>query len=247
MANWPRFPNAPITEALLDIRAKFPGSLDLQRLASFHETVKDRYPDKREHFSWRSGFQMKPGGTVDVVQPSGGTDGYSFASKDGLQIVQARMNGFTLNRLKPYDTWEVFRDEAKKQWYRFCAITTPEIVPRVALRYINRLQIPLPISDFLDYIRTVPEVAPQLPQGLSSFLMRLVIPALHRNAIAIVTEAMEPPQAKTVPLIFDIDVFEEGAFDVQGTEMWDAYAQLREFKNEIFFGSITEKAAELFK
>jgi len=247
MADWPRFENAPITEALLDIRAKLPSGVDLARLAAFQEAVQDIYPTRRERFSWQGGFQVKPGEPPEVFRPSGGPDGYLFTSKDGKQIVQARLDGFTFNRLKPYDKWDSFRDAARQQWERYLEIATPEIVSRAALRYINRIEIPLPMKDFREYILTTPEIAPKVPQGLAGFFMRLVIPDGRSKSVAIVTQTMEDPQAQVLPLIFDIDVFREAAFDVHGEEMWEALEQLREYKNEIFFNSITERTKELFK
>ena len=81
-------------------------------------------------------------------------------------------------------------------------------VIRLALRYINRIEIPLPMRDFKDYILTVPEIAPGVPQGLERFFMRLIIPSDEAQAVAVVTESMEPvTDNKTVPVIFDIDVY----------------------------------------
>jgi len=247
MADWPRFPNAPITEALLDIKVKLPPGVDLTRLAAFQEAVKDLYPTRRERSSWQGGFQVKPGELPEVFPPSGGPDGYLFTSKDGKQIVQARLDGFTFNRLKPYDKWESFRDEARQQWERYREIANPEIVSRVALRYINRIEVPLPMKDFREFILTTPEIAPKVPQGLAGFFMRLVIPDEKSKSIAIVTQTMEDPNERVLPLIFDIDAFQEAPLDVHGKEMWEALEQLREYKNEIFFNSITDRTRELFK
>lgn len=246
MTEWLRFPNAPITEALLDIRVRLPAAIDLQRLATFQATVQDRYPQRRERSSWQGGVEIKAGGLA-VVRQSGGLDGYLFTSADGRQIVQARLDGFTFNRLKPYDKWETFRDEARQLWERYLKVATPELVSRVALRYINRLNLPLPLKDFKEYIFTTPEIAPNLPQGLSSFFMRLVIPQEKSKSIVIITETMEPPGESRLPLIFDIDVFREATFDPAGQEIWEVMEQLRELKNEIFFSSTTAKAKELFK
>jgi uncharacterized protein (TIGR04255 family) len=103
------------------------------------------------------------------------------------------------------------------------------------------------MKDFREYILTTPEIAPKVPQGLAGFFMRLVIPDEKSRSIAIVTQTMEDTQEQVLPLIFDIDVFREGAFAANGAEMWEVLEQLREYKNEIFFNSITEKTKELFK
>lgn len=243
-----RFEKAPITEAILDIRVQLPNQIDLARLATFQDAVKERYPTKRERVSWQFGFQVKPETAPDAFKPSGGPDGYLFISSDEKQLVQARLDGFTFNRLKPYDRWESFRDEARQLWQHYVQITTPERVTRLALRYINRIEIPLPIRDLKDYILTTPEMAPELPQSLDSFFMRLVVRDPNSQAIAIITLTMEQiKENKALPLIFDIDVFREAVFDSKNNEIWSTMEQLRDLKNNIFFKSITEKAKELIR
>ncbi len=244
------FPNAPITEALLDIRVKLPEQTDLAKLAAFHDTINQKYPAKQERVSWRGQIEIKPAPITHVSQSAaGGPDGYLFTSNDGRQIVQARLDGFTFSRLKPYGKWESLRDEARELWQQYIRIASPEVVTRVALRYINRIEIPFPIRDFKDYILTAPEIAPDLPQGLDNFFMRLVIPYPKAQAVAIVTETVEPVDEahERLPLIFDIDVFRAVAFNVQDNSMWEAFESLHDLKNDIFFKSMTPKAKELFR
>lgn len=244
------FPNAPITEALLDIRVTLPAQTDLAKLATFHDAIKQQYPSKQERLAWRGQLEVKASPVPEVSQSATGEpDGYLFTSVDGRQVVQARLDGFTFSRLKPYDKWATLRDEARELWQHYVQIASPETVTRIALRYINRIEIPLPMRDFKDYILTTPEIAPDLPQGLGSFFMRLVIPDPKGQAVAIVTETVEPVDEanKRLPLIFDIDVFRAVAFNVQDNSMWEAFESLHDLKNEIFFKSMTSKAKELFR
>ena len=162
-----RFPNAPITEALLDLRVELPSHIDLAQLATFQDAIRDRYPDRRERLLVQSHFEIEQGAVI--AHPStGGLYGYLFTSPDRRQVVQARLNGFTFSRLKPYRTWESLRDEARELWQHYMQIASPQGITRVALRYINRIEIPLPMRDFKDYILTTPEIAPGLPQELAN-------------------------------------------------------------------------------
>lgn len=241
------FPNAPITEALLDIRVELPEDVTLARLEVFHDFVKDNFPEKQERISFTSGFKLSQEGP-QPLSTSGGPDGYLFRSPTVGKIVQARLDGFTFNKLKPYENWKVFRSEARELWNQYFQITDPIKITRIALRYINKIEIPLPIKDLKEYILTTPEIAPKLPQGLAYFFMRLDIPNPDTGATAIITQTMEnPTENQRLPLIFDIDVFQNTTYIGNKTEIWEEFEKLRSFKNDLFFNSITEKAKELFK
>jgi uncharacterized protein (TIGR04255 family) len=231
---YPVYPHAPIIEALLDIRAQLPKEVDLSHLESYHNQIKDRFPEKRQRVS----IEVKAGVQIaSIAEPnlstSGGPDGFFFRSPNERKIVQARLDGFTFNKLKPYENWELFSSEAKSLWNIFCQVANPIKITRVALRYINKMFFPLPMKDFKEYILTIPEVAPNLPQGLAHLFTRLAIPKPEIEALAIITETMEEPnQDQMLPFIFDI---------------WKDFEELRQFKNEVFFNSLTEKAKEMFK
>jgi uncharacterized protein (TIGR04255 family) len=240
------FPNAPIVEAILDIRADLPKSVRLDDLAVFHEHVRNRFPDKKVRKFFKGGIEVGPEKSSFASQS--GTDGFLFESPKEKKIVQARLDGFTFNKLKPYENWALFRDEAHELWDLYCEVTNLKKVTRIALRYINRIEVPLPMDDFKEYLFTTPEVAPKLPQGLAHFLFRLVIPNDEIGATAAIVETMEKatPDNK-LPLILDIDVWQLKAYEDQLQEMWEEFEKLRIFKNDIFFNSTTEKAKELFK
>lgn len=246
MTEWPRFPNAPIVEAILDIRVRFGSRVALSQLADFYEVVRDHFPVKEERVTWEGTLQVAQQEVQQAVKR--GPEGFIFRAADGRRSVQARQDGFTFNWLRPYDRWPSLRDEAKKYWERYVAMFRPESVTRVALRYINRLELPLPVADFREYVLTGPEIAPELPQGLRAFFMRLELLNESHSAIALVSETLQPvTEDGRLPFIFDIDAIREATFEPQSTGIWDAFEQLREYKNEIFFKSMTEKAKELFK
>lgn len=181
---------------------------------------------------------------------SGGPIGYLFhAPPDDKKIVQARLDGYTFNKLKPYNNWEEFSSEAKELWGKYLKVAKPVNVTRLALRYINRTELPLPFTDFKEYLLTVPEIGPDILNALSGFFARLVIPNSDIQANAVITETMEKidDKAEVLPFIFDIDVSRNYVFEPQSDEIWQTLNRLREFKNQIFLNSLTEKAKELFK
>jgi uncharacterized protein (TIGR04255 family) len=248
MAEYSYLRNAPITEALIDIRIKVRDEFDVHRLESLHEATADQYPAKKERRKWEGRFEFKKGETP-ISAGTETIDGYIFTSTDGKQIFQARIDGFTFNRLRPYEKWETLRDEAFRLWQLYKTVLSPEIT-RVALRYINKFDIPLfpePLRDFNEYLTAAPIVPEGLPQGVSSFLTRVVINEPTIDAAAIITQAFEQlVDPRYLPIILDIDVFKQWDH-ISEEEAWQTLEALRYFKNKIFFKSITEKAKELFK
>jgi uncharacterized protein (TIGR04255 family) len=232
---------------LLDIRVELPPETTLATLAGFHDLVRERYPLREERRFEQIQFRLNAGESTELSR-TGAATGYLFRSLSNEKAVQARLDGFTLNKLRPYESWELLRDEARELWNTYIGIESPLRVSRLALRFINRLELPLPLASFKDFILTTPEVAPTLPQGLSDFFMRLVIPNPGLDGAAVVHETIGTPiGADHVPLIFDIDSFATVAFDPTSEDIWNRFEQLRDFKNEVFFGSLTERCVELYK
>lgn len=242
-----RLRNPPITEALIDIRAKLPPDADLGQLASLQSAIGDQYPSKEEIQRRELTLEFQAGESLKAFTRDVRALGYRFKSQDGKQIAQFKLDGFTLNRLKPYESWEQLRDESRRLWALYVNATSPEAITRVALRYINHLEIPLPIKDFGDYLTAPPIVPEVLPQGISSFLTRVVIHEPSLSAVVIITQALEAIiKPGIAPIILDIDVFKEAQFEPMGKDAWELLEELRVFKNRIFFESITEKTVELF-
>lgn len=245
-SEWPQLRNPPVVEALLDIRVNLSREVGLDQLAVLQATVKEEYPSCREHFSWRGNFKLDSDGTLEAIREAGVPDGYHFLSRDGRQLFQARLDGYTFNRLRPYQSWRSMVNQARRHWEGYCEATSPLEVTRLALRFINRIPIPVSLGDFKEYVLTAPEIAPALPQGLAGFLLRLIVPMGEFGCVATITETMEQPREGLIPLILDIDVYREAQLRPDSPEIWATFDQLRKAKNQVFFRTITEKAKELF-
>jgi uncharacterized protein (TIGR04255 family) len=242
------FPNAPITEALIDIKVQLPEATNLSILSTYHEIIKQNFPNKKERIAWQGGIEFEEGQEPKLSAPLGGPDGYLFTSSDEKRVVQARMDGFTYSRLKPYTCWEEFMYEAKELWKLYVEIAGPLSISRLGLRYINRIDIPIPIRDFKEYILTFPEIAPEIPRELNDFFMQVVIQDSDIDIKTILTETIDKSCLNdlTIPLIFDIDVFKESKLSIE-SDFWSDFKYMQELKNRIFFNSVTDKAKELFR
>lgn len=239
------YPNAPITEAVIDLRTKLPPDVKVADLQKVQAGQEEKYPTKLDRYLATG--QMEIGDQVSASATKKHV-GYMFKSNDGKQIFQGRLDGFTMSRLAPYQDWEKFRDEARKQWDRYRSVASPQEVVRVAVRYINRIDIPLPLGDFSEYLRTVPVVSPDLSQELAGYYMRLRIPIPEIKSECILSEAIvEPAASDVVSVVLDIDVFRTEAVPDEDGDLWDFVEELRIRKNSVFESCITEKTRRLFQ
>jgi uncharacterized protein (TIGR04255 family) len=243
------YPKAPITEALLDIRvtprASAPELLD--ELAKVVKSLRDEYPEVTEQMigaaSVTLGADAPPQASAQQLR-----NGFVAFSPDRKRAVQARVDGFSASKLAPYIDWNDLRCEARRLWNQYRKAANPIMVTRVALRYINRIDIPLPISDLKDYLRTAPEISPELPQEMTNFFMQLHLPQSDLHLMCILNSAMLPPTSPgMVSILFDIDLFRTSSVPQNEQEIWELLDQMRVRKNKIFEGSITEQARELFR
>lgn len=256
-----RFLNPPITEAIFDIIVNLRDDFNYEELLTFQEDIKESFPNIQKRMALQGGFEFnleKP----EEINPqlfsiSNQPEGYIFVSNDQKRIIQAKLEGFTFSKLKPYQSWKDFYGEAYQLWQKYVEITSPLKVVRLALRYVNKIIIPIPEEGGIElkqYIKTLPEIPSDLSVAIESYFMQLVLShTQYQPSRAIINQTigqmLENDEGnKAYPLIFDIDVFQEVNLSPNDKEIKNIFeANLKCFREDIFFNSITEKTKELFQ
>lgn len=246
MASVTHLSRAPIVEAVIDVGLRFERAREATEFESYWEFVRNDYPNKQTRQNFAITVNANAAASERVVSELGG---YVFRSGDGTRVVQSRPDGFSFSRLRPYGSWEATLDDAWRLWLLYRNHFRPDRISRLAVRYINRLDLPGPSLDFDEYLLTGPRVPQNVPQGLSAFSSSLVIPGVRPQVLAIVRQSFDGSglAQDIVPVILDIDAILECDISVEDdAAVMDALLELRTVKNQIFFGSLTDKAVELF-
>ncbi len=239
-----RYPNAPITEAVIDLRVESSDDLTVEDLVRVDPGVEGGYPTHQEQVAFEG--RMDFGEQVESSTQRTHT-GYVFFSEDGKQIFQARLDGFTFSRLAPYDRWQTFSDEARRLWAVYRGVAQPSKVTHVSVRYINRLDLPMPMRDLADFLRTVPEISSDLPQTMIGYLMQLQIPIEDLEATLLLNEALVPPPSPQVAsVLLDISLVKQIEHAIDEKELWALLSEFRVRKNRAFEACITNNTRELF-
>ena len=138
--------------------------------------------------------------------------------------------------------------QAIELWHLYCAISKPEKITRLAVRYINRIELPSDPFTFEEYLRAAPIVPAELPQDVSSFLTRVTILDREKHLAVHVSQALEASGQRQQPaIIFDIDAYNEGEFAIDDPAVQMVFSQLRNLKNLIFFNYLTEETLRKFE
>jgi uncharacterized protein (TIGR04255 family) len=230
--------NAPIKEALIDIKVELPDSVTLEALERAADSAVEIYPKKKRNRRVELVFDT----TEEAASSEAEDRGFTLWTQDERQAVQFRFDGFTLNRLSPYDEWDPFCAEALRWWRVYESKLSPAKITRVGTRFINRFV--LPDQNFGEYLYRPPLPPLGIKNGtLSSFSYRVKMET-ENGITAIITQLVEPPEGSTFPLIFDIDVFRKVGTGIE-EDLPEVLSKLHEIKNNIFFEGVTDNALKL--
>jgi uncharacterized protein (TIGR04255 family) len=238
------YDRAPIKEAIIDIQIESSPSHTPANFENLETSLPEGYAQRRKLILGQVRGQMEGGLLTAAANQE--QMGYAFVGGEGKHVVHFKVNGFTFSRLAPYQTWEQLRNEAKTLWNSYRQVVGSTPVVRVGLRYVNQLDIPLPVRDLRDFIRVYPEISSDLAQQLAGFFVQVQIPQEDIDAMLIINEAMVPPaDPSVVSVVLDIDVIKQGLRLESDDDVWNTMEALRVRKNLVFEGCITNNTREL--
>jgi uncharacterized protein (TIGR04255 family) len=247
MAEPRRLARPPIVEALVDIRVSFPAEPAPEQFGPLRTALGTEYPEIDERREMRAEFRVEGGKVVAPETHDLGFSGLFFRAPDKTRLAQLRRDGFTFNQLAPYTSGEAVLTEALRLWELYRKTLAPSTIDRVALRYINRLNLPFREGDeFKRFLNSPPELPEPAPQNVSEFLSRVVAFDRLAQASAIVIQKLDagaPGQSTAV--ILDVDVFKLVSLD-PSSELRPLLETLRELKNRTFFALLTNEALESY-
>lgn len=243
-------PQAPIVEAVIDIRARSTATLNEETLRPRIEAALSGYQFLDSHQELQHEIKLEDGqASSQVIRFD--WKGLRFQSDDKKHIAQFNRDGFVFSRLEPYQDWPQLHSEAMKLWQVYLELANPVAIDRLGLRFINRIQLPIGESQFEGYMNS----APQPPQGLdlpfAGFMHQDTFMVLNQPYVINIVKTIQPPavdERSGAALILDIDVLTTQGYELDGgAELSRHLLEMRWLKNKVFFGSITDSALALFK
>jgi uncharacterized protein (TIGR04255 family) len=234
---FPKLAHPPLREALVDIRLReeLPGSI----LPNFRAPRGFPVAKEMKHGQFQFKIDKDKPASAEVLAQ--GAYGQRYEREDGSEVIQLRRNGLTYSILKNYPGWDVLREAARGAWRDFLVASGPVNISRLAVRYINAINVPLG-ADYDEYLTTGPRVPKSVPPIVTGFMQRVLVPFEEDSATAIITQALEMP----APVVLDIDIFTECSLEGASADIWLRLDKLRNIADRIFFSSITEKVLQSY-
>lgn len=263
MTSFEHLPRAPIVEAVLDLWTR-PLEGGVGSLASFAAAVQARFPKTEKRVA--QSVILSPIAGAQSTEPE--VVALLCRSDDDLDIVQARVDGFSANRLRPYLDWEALRSIAQEYWPKYRALARVDEIERIGIRYINQFELPIPDGDLREetiarFLTVRPSSLGRIeklkPEGF--FLRTAFRPQPHVEGVLTMLTNIENPGLNVsqgpaadariglpgVPFVIDIEFRMTGPWGADAAGVWEGFELLRELKNEVFFASITDQLKEVFR
>lgn len=240
-----RYPKAPITEAIIDIRIVAPENSDSStrdNLFAIGGDLKLQYPNHEELH--RHEVLVTIPGNVHTQDRFAGV---RYISADLHTSLAAQPDGFTFSMRAPYSCWDEFCSLARSAWTIYKSKVRPASIVRVAVRYINKIDIPLPAEPTEDYFRLYPMIPEALGDVSESFFLQVRKPQLDLHANLVVTQGLAPPEKEgVVGVVLDIDLFRDADLPQTDDDVWKLFEQFRVRKNVAFEACIGDATRRLF-
>ena len=242
--------NPPIKEAIIQIRVSPDKNLDINDLNEITKKEKQRYPDKSAQKTTIFELISNEDGQKSGVT-NRGINGYKIKSLEDQYIAQLFPDKLAVSKLDPYKSWETLEHEARRLWEVYKGTTKPGQITGISVRYINHFNLPENMNDFEDYLTSCPNIPKDLPQGFASFYTNIRLPDTNIGAVANIQTIFEGVKIEDentrTPIVLDIDVYKNINIPIESDRLWEEFMHLHDYKNAIFFNSLTKKCLELFK
>jgi uncharacterized protein (TIGR04255 family) len=235
--------NAPIVEAIIDFRVARQEQLTPDVFSSLEESIGGQYAKKSPIRLFQGYFGVDNGRLVD---PSQSQIDLGWRYQTEHEVAQFRVDGFTFSKIERYTTWEDVFAEAFRLWEIYRRLAEPTQVSRLAVRYINRMQLTGNV-DIGQYLEAPPTLPAPIPQRLREFLTRVYVDDNGTGASAVIVQALEKSMDPNMfPILLDIDAFREVALPPDHPSLPEIFERLRKLKNDIFYASVTERTVEIY-
>jgi len=197
------YKNPPLVEALCEFRFSETNPWDVTVFGNYYNLVKDTFPQKRELRDVSMSLQPHERGITGGIK--GGGVRMQFVRADQSALVQIAPHRLIINKLKPYNSWEIFKSLIQNRLADYRQVVEQATGRRVGLRYINRFDFSAEGFIVGEHFGPSDLFPPRLRQAGPPFLIRLEIPQNEDDRLLVTMGTAETEEPDQVSVLLDID------------------------------------------
>ena len=233
-----KYAHSPIIEAVCEIRFGADSQWDMAVPGIIYERVKDTFPKRQQIKALTFKLTSEP----EFIA----TDRMQFLSEDGTSFIQVSPHFLAVNHLKPYPHWETYSSLVEKGFDAYRAVTNPNTIERVGLRYINNILFEEKRLDLPEFFNFYPFVGDSISQDYDSFSTGIQIPfADGRDRLKIELASRYSEQEDQASIILDLDyiLMQPASIDLDDLLAWvnEAHQHIGETFEACITNSLREK------
>jgi len=241
-----RYKNSPIIEALCEFRFESSENWDQTIPGLIYERIRAKgFPKKRQAKAFEQIVESK---SNQIHTRLAASNRIQFLREDEKTLVQVGQDLVSVNKLKPYTSWNEFLPDIREGLGVNVDVAVPKGLKGVALRYINLVEVPGLTFDLEAYLEFRPHLGSKLPQAIEGFITGVQF-RLEESTDLVKLELSKVPAQKpdVSAFVLDISCF-SGQAEKVGLAKWEAWVETAHARvEEIFEGCITDRLREMFE
>jgi uncharacterized protein (TIGR04255 family) len=241
-----KYPKSPISESICEFRIPPDAKWDITIPGLLYERIKARFPEKEivKGHELRLGPSASEGIHTEFRQ----RERIRFLTTNRKNIVTLDDFLAAISWLRPYESWEVFRESIENVYLELKDVVSFSVLNRIGMRYINLIEIPRVRPDLAEYFFFRPELGGVLGKSeVGAFWVGVEVPFNEGSDVCRIqiTNAV-PKKPEHSAFVLDLDYFlaKPGSVNVDGAMAWvdEAHRTI----GTIFEGCLTDKSREVF-
>lgn len=243
------YTNPPIQEAVCEFRFAPGPAWNLTVPGLFYEKIRDSYPGEPREQNLISAEIVvgKMPANPEVAARTNFTK-LLFSSLDNKKLTGVSPDLLSIHSLRPYEGWSDFKTRIDQAFQVYLEVAKPIGVTRIALRYINQIDIPFVESVQLEKYFTVYPLMPDgIPSNLSGFVTRTESIYDDKPIRLVIVLADAPASEGQVSFMLDLDISQD--WTDKPLSLDEALSNLDDLKQregQVFEKLITDSTRGLF-
>jgi uncharacterized protein (TIGR04255 family) len=247
-----KYRNPPLVEMFCECFFQSPDSKEWDEflVPDFYKKLDSEYPHRKQLHPvgmFSQGDDSRVAGAPSSLNAP--TPRFLFSSKDRKSFVQVGENVLVLNQLPtPGVFWKDFESQVVKCFKTYALLWKPKLLTKVALHYIDRVDIPTDEFQLEDYFNLYPLLPSSINKPVMNLAMEFEVEGVSPGDVMSVAFRQYPsagPQSSSFQFQWDYVATPQVAPPDPG-EIRSWLGAAHRFSVDLFHSAVTPKCKELF-